>query len=121
MKTRAYLCIVAGASLWGLIGLFVKGLTAQGFTALQIVAMRTLASAIFITPLILFDKVINVNIAIIIAPYHLEMVLFRYRRGQRHLLQLLLLQLHPVQLPSCSGTALIYGPRLCHAYESGAL
>lgn len=54
MKTRAYLCIVAGASLWGLIGLFVKGLTVQGFTALQIVAMRTLASAIFITPLIMY-------------------------------------------------------------------
>lgn len=52
MKTRAYLCIIVGASLWGFIGLFVKTLAAQGFTALQIVTLRMLTAAICITPVV---------------------------------------------------------------------
>lgn len=53
MKTRAYLYIILGAAFWGFIGLFVKNLAAQGFTAMQIVALRALASAACIT-LVLF-------------------------------------------------------------------
>lgn len=49
MKLTAYLYIIAAASLWGLIGLFVKILSAQGFTSMQIVALRSLASAACIT------------------------------------------------------------------------
>lgn len=49
MKFKAYLYIIAAASLWGLIGLFVKILSAQGFSSMQIVALRSLASAICIT------------------------------------------------------------------------
>ncbi len=49
MKTRSYLYIILGAAFWGFIGLFVKNLAAQGFTAMQIVALRAIASAICIT------------------------------------------------------------------------
>lgn len=49
MKFKAYLYIIAAASLWGLIGLFVKILSAQGFSSMQIVALRSLASAVCIT------------------------------------------------------------------------
>ncbi len=49
MKLTAYLYILAAASLWGLIGLFVKILSAQGFSSMQIVALRSLASAACIT------------------------------------------------------------------------
>lgn len=46
MKTKAYLFIIASAVFWGLIGLFVKVLVAQGFTSMQIVAIRAIVSAI---------------------------------------------------------------------------
>lgn len=52
-KTKAYLYIIIGAALWGLIGIFVKMLAADGFTPLQIVTLRTLTSAVCITPLLL--------------------------------------------------------------------
>lgn len=53
MKLTAYLYILAAASLWGLIGLFVKILSAQGFSSMQIVALRSLASAACITVVLL--------------------------------------------------------------------
>jgi hypothetical protein len=34
MKTKAYLYIIASAVFWGLIGLFVRTLAAQGFALL---------------------------------------------------------------------------------------
>lgn len=49
MKIKAYLYIIAAASLWGLIGLFVKILSSHGFSSMQIVALRSLASAVCIT------------------------------------------------------------------------
>ena len=49
MKTKAYLYIIAAAVCWGLIGLFVRTLAAQGFSSMQIVALRSLAAAIFVT------------------------------------------------------------------------
>lgn len=49
MKTHSYLYIITGAAFWGLIGLFVKQLAGQGFSAMQIVALRALASAVCIT------------------------------------------------------------------------
>lgn len=49
----SYLYIISGAALWGLIGLFVKMLAAQGFTSLQIVALRAVASALCITLVVL--------------------------------------------------------------------
>jgi drug/metabolite transporter (DMT)-like permease len=41
----AYWLIAAAAALWGIIGLFVKGLAAYGFSPLQIVAVRVAVSA----------------------------------------------------------------------------
>lgn len=49
MKTKAYLYIISAAVCWGLIGLFVRTLAAQGFSSMQIVALRSLAAAICVT------------------------------------------------------------------------
>lgn len=40
MLQSAYISIISGASLWGLIALFFKFLTACGFSPLQIVALQ---------------------------------------------------------------------------------
>lgn len=64
MKTRAYLYIVSGAALWGLIGFFVKAIAAQGFTALQIVALRMLAASICVTPIVYHQDKNNFKIAL---------------------------------------------------------
>ena len=52
MKTKAYLYIIASAVFWGLIGLFVRTLAAQGFSSMQIVSIRAVVSA-FLMVLIL--------------------------------------------------------------------
>ena len=44
---KAYVQIVAAAALWGCIGLFLKLLTAAGFTSMQGVAVRALVGAVF--------------------------------------------------------------------------
>ncbi len=46
MKTKAYLFIIASAAFWGLIGLFVRTLAAQGFFPMQIVSIRAVVSAL---------------------------------------------------------------------------
>lgn len=46
MKNKAYLYIIAGAALWGLIGLFVRMLNAQGLTAMEVVFLRVSTSAL---------------------------------------------------------------------------
>lgn len=46
MKKWAYLLIVLGAILWGIISIFVQALHAYGFTPLQIVTIRVIISAI---------------------------------------------------------------------------
>ena len=51
-KTKAYAYIIIAAALWGLIGIFVKMLAQDGFTSLQIVTLRTVASAVCITPVL---------------------------------------------------------------------
>lgn len=48
-KTKSYAYIITAAALWGLIGLFVKTIAAQGFGSMEIVALRTLASSLCIT------------------------------------------------------------------------
>lgn len=48
MLQSAYISIISGASLWGLIALFFKFLTACGFSPLQIVALRVLFAAVLI-------------------------------------------------------------------------
>ena len=63
-KGRAYACIIIAAALWGLIGFFVKGLTAQGFSAMQITFFRTLSASICITPLLYFGGRKNFSVAL---------------------------------------------------------
>ncbi|MBT2690079.1 EamA family transporter [Bacillus sp. ISL-47] len=43
-----YVMIAFGASLWGIIAIFVKGLGEYGFTAMEIVAIRVISAAIFL-------------------------------------------------------------------------
>lgn len=45
MKNKAVIFIIAGASLWGVIGIFVRTLTAAGFSPMQMVAFRAYISA----------------------------------------------------------------------------
>ncbi len=52
MKTKSYLYIITAAACWGLIGLFVRNLAAEGFSSLQMVALRSLVAAICITLLV---------------------------------------------------------------------
>lgn len=47
-KILPYLMIAAGASLWGIIALFVKGLGEYGFSSMEIVAIRVIIAAIFL-------------------------------------------------------------------------
>ncbi|MFE8695730.1 DMT family transporter [Cytobacillus sp. FJAT-53684] len=47
-KILPYLMIASGASLWGIIAYFVKGLADYGFTSMEIVAIRVIYAAIFL-------------------------------------------------------------------------
>lgn len=45
----AYLYVLIGAALWGIIGLFIDALSQAGFTALQIVTLRVVSAAVMLT------------------------------------------------------------------------
>ncbi|MDX1585729.1 MAG: EamA family transporter [Balneolaceae bacterium] len=45
----AYLYVIIGASLWGIIGIFIERLDAAGFTSLQIVTLRVVTAAVLLT------------------------------------------------------------------------
>ncbi len=47
-KKAAYLSILSGAALWGIIGFFANHLYALGFSSVQVVAVRNLTSALFL-------------------------------------------------------------------------
>ncbi len=47
-KGRAYAMTIAGASFWGMTGLFVQKLYTFGFTPLEVVTVRMALSAFFI-------------------------------------------------------------------------
>ncbi|KOP83178.1 DMT family transporter [Cytobacillus solani] len=47
-KILPYIMIASGASLWGIIAFFVKGLGAYDFTAMEIVAIRVIFAAVFL-------------------------------------------------------------------------
>ncbi|WP_138429829.1 DMT family transporter [Fodinibius saliphilus] len=44
----AYLYVLLGAALWGIIGIFIDALSAAGFTALQIVTLRVVSAAVML-------------------------------------------------------------------------
>ncbi|WP_377890600.1 DMT family transporter [Alkalihalobacillus sp. R86527] len=52
----APLLIAIGASLWGIIGVFVTYLYEMGFTPIQVVAIRVLTAAIFMSTYLLFKN-----------------------------------------------------------------
>ncbi|SCX87283.1 DMT family transporter [Alkaliphilus peptidifermentans] len=55
MKIKfAYIWIIVGAALWGHIGIFVRGLSEIGFSALQIVTLRILTAAIILLTYVYF-------------------------------------------------------------------
>lgn len=47
-KKLPYMMIAFAAAMWGLIGFFVKGLSAAGFTAMEIVAIRVVTAALIL-------------------------------------------------------------------------
>ncbi|WP_408009674.1 DMT family transporter [Pseudalkalibacillus sp. A8] len=53
MKKWAYVLIALGAALWGLIAIFVEGLYAYGFTAIQVVAIRVIVAALILIVFVL--------------------------------------------------------------------
>lgn len=48
MKRSPYVLITSGAALWGLIGIFVKGLQAAGFSSMEIVVVRALSASLIL-------------------------------------------------------------------------
>lgn len=44
----AYIYVLLGAALWGIIGLFIDALSQAGFTALQIVTLRVVSAAVML-------------------------------------------------------------------------
>ncbi|MRH43490.1 EamA family transporter [Aquibacillus halophilus] len=55
-KKMAFLFIAFGASLWGIIGVFVTYLNEIGFTSVQIVAIRTISATIFLVVYVFFKN-----------------------------------------------------------------
>jgi drug/metabolite transporter (DMT)-like permease len=55
----AYIYVLLGASLWGIIGLFIDELSQLGFTALQIVTLRVVSAAMMLT---LYLAITNPNL-----------------------------------------------------------
>ena len=45
-RTRACLCIILAAALWGVIGVFFNLLSGLGFTQMQVVAIRAVTAAL---------------------------------------------------------------------------
>jgi drug/metabolite transporter (DMT)-like permease len=55
-KKMAYLYIAAGASLWGIIGIFVTFLYELGFTPTQVVSIRALSATFFLLLYVIFKN-----------------------------------------------------------------
>ncbi|HKK45883.1 MAG TPA: EamA family transporter [Balneolaceae bacterium] len=52
----AYIYVMLGAALWGIIGLFINELSLAGFTALQIVTLRVVSAAVMLTMYLALKK-----------------------------------------------------------------
>lgn len=61
-KTRPVLAIMAAASLWGFIGLFSYILMFYGFSPVQVIAVRTIAGALFMTAFLLMRSPVLLKI-----------------------------------------------------------
>lgn len=56
MEKKAYFLIAAGAALWGIISIFVRGLYGFGFNPLQVVTLRVLAAAAIMVVYLFFTR-----------------------------------------------------------------
>jgi drug/metabolite transporter (DMT)-like permease len=57
IKLKYYLSVIVGASLWGIISIFVKGLQDIGLTSIQIVALRAYSAVLILLLYIaIFDR-----------------------------------------------------------------
>ncbi|RDY66975.1 EamA family transporter, partial [Halobacillus trueperi] len=52
-RNRAFIMIFLGASLWGIIGLFVNELYEYGFSPIQVVALRVTSAMVMLFSYIL--------------------------------------------------------------------
>lgn len=52
----AYVYVLLGAALWGVIGLFVDGLSRAGFTTMQIVTLRVVSAAVILVLYLTFRR-----------------------------------------------------------------
>lgn len=48
MRQHPYILVASGASLWGLIGIFVKALSSAGFTSMEITSIRAFTTAVIL-------------------------------------------------------------------------
>lgn len=55
-KNMAYVYILSGAALWGMIGLFVTFLYEAGFSPTQVVAIRAISASIFLLCFVFWKK-----------------------------------------------------------------
>lgn len=51
-KQKAYIFVILGAFLWGIIGIFINQLYEYRFTAWEVVAVRVIASALLMAALL---------------------------------------------------------------------
>lgn len=58
----AYIYVILGASLWGIIGIFVNDLSASGFSSLEIVTLRVITAALI---LVVYLLLINPKLLVI--------------------------------------------------------
>jgi len=63
LKRHPYFLIISGAVLWGLIGIFIKGLQGAGFDSMQIVVIRAISASILLFTYLSFTdrKLLRVN------------------------------------------------------------
>lgn len=115
-KTRPVLAIMAAASLWGFIGLFSYILMFYGFSPVQVIAVRTITGALFMTAFLLVRSpaLLKINLRDIwmfIGTGIISVVLFN----------LFYLTTFYAQQPVGSGNAALYSTGICNAAFSAAV
>lgn len=58
-KRLSVLCVIMAGALWGMMGLFVRNLAADGLTSLEIVVLRSIGSTILMLAILLVTDAVN--------------------------------------------------------------
>lgn len=58
-KRLSVLCVIMAGALWGMMGLFVRNLAADGLTSLEIVVLRSIGSTILMLVILLVMDAVN--------------------------------------------------------------